>query len=332
MRQKGTLRVDHAREFVVLADTLNVTRAADILGIAQSTLSKHVAAIERDLGVVLFDRTPTGVKLTRDGSQFYDRARRIVSAYDDLPLEDVENRTAQVDTLMLGGNSTVPSIVRFTSRLTALVTARDAHLRFVHYKPRSISGDMPAQEVDEPLESGKTDLALCIVPANSYLLGKFSSVHLFDEPASFTVLVSNPLAQRRGLRLADLADQNISMFSIYPDCPGNVADMFDRGGARMLQTTVHPVTDLLEVTEHISCMSSLDLHVLPVSLSHEYAFDGSVTGNACTLDVDDPQAYFSVFALYRRDDRRDSVARAVSLIRELAGMYDQSMGDSSILL
>jgi DNA-binding transcriptional LysR family regulator len=61
------------RHTAVLAFEGNFTRAAEKLHISPSALSQSIAKLESDLGLVLFDRDPTGVTLSRVGRQFIGR-------------------------------------------------------------------------------------------------------------------------------------------------------------------------------------------------------------------------------------------------------------------
>ena len=58
------MRVEQVRAFVVLAEELNFRRAAARLFVSQPTLTAQLHQLERDLGVVLFDRGPGGTRLT----------------------------------------------------------------------------------------------------------------------------------------------------------------------------------------------------------------------------------------------------------------------------
>jgi LysR family nitrogen assimilation transcriptional regulator len=66
------------RYFVRIAELGSITRAAGHLGIAQPALSRHVHAIEDELGTQLLVRLPRGVRLTGAGRQFLEHCRRIV--------------------------------------------------------------------------------------------------------------------------------------------------------------------------------------------------------------------------------------------------------------
>lgn len=53
--------------FLVLTQTLNMTRAAELLGKKQSAVSKSLQRLERDTRVKLFSRSKSGLQLTQDG-------------------------------------------------------------------------------------------------------------------------------------------------------------------------------------------------------------------------------------------------------------------------
>jgi DNA-binding transcriptional LysR family regulator len=57
------------RCFEALAADLHFGHAAERLGVSQSTLSRRIRRLERDLGTVLFQRTSRAVALTDSGRQ-----------------------------------------------------------------------------------------------------------------------------------------------------------------------------------------------------------------------------------------------------------------------
>ena len=67
----------YIRNFVNTAQYTTFSEAADSLFLSQSTLSKHMQALERYLGVSLFDRTKRKVVLTKDGEVFLTYAKEI---------------------------------------------------------------------------------------------------------------------------------------------------------------------------------------------------------------------------------------------------------------
>ena len=62
--------LNQLRYFCELADAGNFGRAAARLHMSQPPLSRQIAALEQDLGIALFVRSPKGVALTAAGRQF----------------------------------------------------------------------------------------------------------------------------------------------------------------------------------------------------------------------------------------------------------------------
>jgi DNA-binding transcriptional LysR family regulator len=67
------------RYFVTLAEELHFCRAAAREHIVQSALSQQVARLERELGVLLLERSTHHVQLTRAGSAFLIESRQILA-------------------------------------------------------------------------------------------------------------------------------------------------------------------------------------------------------------------------------------------------------------
>jgi DNA-binding MarR family transcriptional regulator len=71
--------------FLVVATTRNFTRAAIVLGYSQSSVTMHVKAIEKELGVLLFERHrfSRDVVLTESGYRTVEYAKRLLALADE---------------------------------------------------------------------------------------------------------------------------------------------------------------------------------------------------------------------------------------------------------
>ena len=87
----------HLRSFATVADAGSITEASRVLYLAQPALSRQLAALERDIGQRLLDRTSRGAVLTDEGRRFLVGTRRILDAYDGLIGRGSDDRGAGQD-------------------------------------------------------------------------------------------------------------------------------------------------------------------------------------------------------------------------------------------
>lgn len=67
--------------FVTVIKEGSFTKAAKSLGISQPAVSQNIVGIERELGIQLFERTRSELKLTEDGERFRQYAEQILYWY-----------------------------------------------------------------------------------------------------------------------------------------------------------------------------------------------------------------------------------------------------------
>lgn len=65
--------------FISLSQTLSFTKSANEFFMTQPTVSNHIKALEKDLGVKLFNRDSRNVSLTAEGSEFLSYAKQMVT-------------------------------------------------------------------------------------------------------------------------------------------------------------------------------------------------------------------------------------------------------------
>lgn len=81
------MELRHLHYFVVLAHRLHFTQAAEELAIAQPALSQQIQALERELGVRLFERTSRHIRLTPAGQSLLVHAERMLALVDTISTE-----------------------------------------------------------------------------------------------------------------------------------------------------------------------------------------------------------------------------------------------------
>src|SRR4029453_9357248 len=73
------MQLQQLRYFLAVAETRHFTQAADLLGVAQPTLSKQIHTLEASLGAPLFERIRGAVALTAAGETLLPMAQRMAS-------------------------------------------------------------------------------------------------------------------------------------------------------------------------------------------------------------------------------------------------------------
>ncbi len=88
----ASMKIEHVRLFVLVVDTGSFTKAADYCGTPKSTISRHVSALEKNLGTRLLQRTTRTLTMTEAGERFYQRAVDILEQIEETEREISENQ------------------------------------------------------------------------------------------------------------------------------------------------------------------------------------------------------------------------------------------------
>ena len=94
--------------FLTVAELGGFTQAAASLYIAQSALSRQIGLLEDELGFVLFEREPRGVRLTAAGTVYRDRVGSIPATLDAAAEEGLQLARGEAGVLRLLHSSTLP--------------------------------------------------------------------------------------------------------------------------------------------------------------------------------------------------------------------------------
>lgn len=101
------MRIRQLQCFVVLAEELNFTRAAQRLNMSQPPLSTQIQTLERELDAELISRTSRKVTLTRAGDLFLQRARNMLDQYERSLQEIREIQRGQDGMIEIGATGSI---------------------------------------------------------------------------------------------------------------------------------------------------------------------------------------------------------------------------------
>jgi LysR family transcriptional activator of glutamate synthase operon len=198
--QLAALLAPNLALLAALHEVPNVTRAAELLGIPQPTLSRRLAAVGRALGAPVTTPDGRGVRLTRAGASLAEGAVAAMAALGSgtrRALEEIEPDSGHIvlGFLHLLGRSLVPELLRD-------YRAKNPRVRFT-----LVQGSRRAM-VDK-LTGGELDLALIApVPDADPAL---ESVALAEQEILLSVPHEHPLAGRRQVSVRELSGERFVM-------------------------------------------------------------------------------------------------------------------------
>lgn len=189
------LNVQRLRLLVELADRGTITAVADALHYTASTVSAALAALEREVGVPLLERTPRSVRLTPAGKALAAHGREIVTR---LGVARSEARAA--------GGADRLAIATFSSAGATLVAGALARLRLDRSDLRIEVVEAEPAEALASLRAGEVDLAVVYdFDAEPVPPGADVALELLrEEPVVACLPPSVELAAGERLALADL--------------------------------------------------------------------------------------------------------------------------------
>ena len=141
--------------FLAIARELNITKAAESLFLTQSTLSRQMMDLERQLGKKLFIRGNRKLTLTEEGKFLRDRAQEILSLIETTESALRTNDQVLSGDITIGCGETI--VMDHFAKLFAAFHERHPEVRF-----HTHSGD--ADTVMERLDKGLVDMGLLLGP------------------------------------------------------------------------------------------------------------------------------------------------------------------------
>lgn len=205
---KNFMTVEQLHEFVILAEERNYLVAADMLFSTQATLSRHIFAMEEELGFLLFNRSTKKVELTPEGNRFLVYARNAVRIHNACKAA-IEEIKIKENGVIKVGYSPMVTFYRLTDQLARFMADNpETDVKIIEGSTEELmtairEGSLEIALIQEnPFEKPRnidfvrysTDTLAVILPADHPLSGKseIDLKELKDENFVFSVLTSEP--------------------------------------------------------------------------------------------------------------------------------------------
>jgi len=237
------------RYFVQIAELGSLTRAAQHLHVAQPALSRHIHALEAELGAALLVRMPRGVRLTTPGRQFLDHCRRVLRELD----------RAQ-DALRSGSAFAQGQVILGVSPTTGPLLLPGLTLRMRRQCPqiglKVVEGF--SDQLHDWLQSGRADVAILTNPVASRMV---KVTPLISEPV---VMIESP-AMAPATRLYTVEQLGQTPVISTESIRIIVDEQLQRYGTRV---RVEAEIDSVEAIHRLA-QAGISRALMPVSTFHE---------------------------------------------------------------
>ena len=293
--------LNRSREFIELAIQLNFTKAAESLHLSSSALSRHIADLEDELGVELFERGP--LALTKAGESYLESIRAIIEELDAaiercrrvgqaaersfsvyiLPIQDDLHQIAYDAAALLRQN--IPG-------LTTDVCVDDRFLT-----------------TQEAILSNKADVGI-VYEGSFEELSDIERVPLGASPVCAWVLKSSPLADHASVTLGELAEY------VHPSSTNRQSlTGIESTKKRFMSAGLNFKTRLKNVKER----AGFYLTLRPDEFMIDFAQDLKplqVNPDIVQLSLD-PPLISNVYLAYRRDNKTPELMQYINFCLQL---------------
>ncbi|PFH87652.1 LysR family transcriptional regulator [Bacillus sp. AFS088145] len=236
----------------------SISRAADNLYVSKSGLSQGISMLESELGVKIFDRTNTGIKLTNAGERVVRHAIQMLEMMDNLNKE-VKTIKRKNDILI-----TISMTPTFSFLIQQIILSLD------HFHPNLTFQVM--ENHTKTMLKNKQQLAdfsfSALTRSESKYFDKQTLTHLGQTRICIAVGKKSPFYHAKSVRLADLKKKTVIAYTLsdYEQLPIEFSSIQDA----FLTTNVHEFAfDMLSEKDAVLYLHSFTLWNQPIIESDE---------------------------------------------------------------
>ncbi|PLX91789.1 MAG: LysR family transcriptional regulator [Desulfuromonas sp.] len=289
--------------FVAVAETESFSKGAENTLLTQSTVSQHIAALEDEMGLKLFDRTGRGALPTTAGKLFLQHAYKVLTELRQLKTAMNRFRGLQEVTLSVGG-SNIPAAFIIPSTLPELAA------RFPGITVSLRHGD--SRDILEKLEREEIEVG---VVGSRYTIDSCNFFPLGNDRLRLVVSPDHPWGSRDQISLEELCNEPLLLREAGSGSGKVLQEALVAAGIR---------TDQLSIRARLGSNEAVKQAVvcgLGVSFLSELSVRRELqTGDLHAIDVTGLQVERRFYLVSRSNRELSPAAKAFShLLQELYG-------------
>lgn len=259
------MTIEQLTYFLALNTYKNFSIASDQLCISQSSLSKHIKALESELNTTLFNRNTRSISLTPSGQEFLKYAEKAIADYNRILLNFKKQHTHS-NILNIGA---IPVTAQYK-----IISAMAEFKTLYPYIHINLLEDENYTIINKLM---KSEIHLGIVRDFNLSNDVFNKLPLVDDELVVVVSKNHPLAKKTHLSLLDIKDEPFILLGpnsgIYERCinefnkhslPMNISATFYK-----VETILALVSENFGITlimkEVLNAFNTSNIRVIPMT-------------------------------------------------------------------
>lgn len=196
------MEIKYIREFASLAETESYFETAERLFVTTSSLSRHIKALEEELGVTLFDRSTRKVSLSRQGKLFLPYAERFIEIDNDCAAAFDEEAQYAQGAISIGS---IPMMKAYRI---------DELLRIYRQANKNVTlniNEGDSTNLSRMLASGEIDFAF--LRNRNVTVDEFETIPIAEDHMVAVAHRSHPLAANGPIAISQLEGESLLLLS-----------------------------------------------------------------------------------------------------------------------
>lgn len=259
--------------FMHLTECRSFTEAADKLFISQQALSKCIKQMEHELGVRLFDRSPSGIHLTHDGEYLKSKFFRICMDYNTALSESYNHFNARSNLIEF---AVCPGFFR-SLPISLLLNYKNLH-------PECELEQLELNDLDcqDYVRRDSHNVALSTKP---WHMNGLDYIPLHKEQLQFIVNKKHPLAASESIKISDLKDDKLLVLNKKFNIYYRILNLCKKAGFS---------PQIAYMSADVSQLVRLASEGLGVFICVEHIYKESSFDNLVCIPIADSEAYWEV--------------------------------------
>ena len=234
------------RYLVTVAQTRHFGRAAEVFNVSQPTLSMAVRKLEQDLGVLLFERSKSGIRVTKMGEQIIAQAQRVLSQTDAI------TALAKADKDQLSGELKLGSIFTLAPYLFPQLVPS---LSVIANQLTLVCSEGYNNDLRHQLRNGEVDAILISQP---FTEADIVTQQIYREPLQLVMQPNHALAAKASISMEELRGQTFLVLNKKQCLSEQMLEIFQPIAKNIIECSS------LETLRHMVAIG-LGLSILPAS-------------------------------------------------------------------